>query len=59
LDLLRQAANKPSSRSDLLQNILLIATLIVNTEAKLVSQMANVTVYHFLRRLFSNLYWQE
>ncbi len=59
LDLLRQAASKPSSHSDLLHNISIIATLIATTETKLVAQMANITVFHFLKRLFSNLYWQE
>jgi hypothetical protein len=59
LDLLRHQASKPSTRSDLLQNIAHIASLIVATEAKLLAQLASISVYHFLRRLFSNLYWQE
>jgi hypothetical protein len=59
LDLLQKAASKPSPRQDLLLNISHIATLIASSETKLVAQMAAISVFHFLRRLFANLYFQE
>lgn len=58
LELLAKVLSK-SKQQHLLTNIYQIATLISSTESKLVSLVASITVYHFLRRLFTNLYFQE
>jgi len=59
LEALQLAAGREKAHKELLNNIYQIASLIVKSEEKLVREMAAITIYHFMRRLFTNLYFQE
>ena len=43
----------------MLLNIHSIASLIDKTEKVLINKLARITVYHFMRRIFINIYYQE
>jgi hypothetical protein len=55
---MKVASNHPKYR-EILQNIYEIASLISETYNKLIGKVADITVFHFMRRIFSNLYFQE
>jgi hypothetical protein len=55
---MKVASTHPTHR-DILQNIYEIASLISETYNKLICKAADITVFHFMRRIFLNLYFQE
>jgi hypothetical protein len=55
---MKVASTHPTHR-EILQNIYDIASLISETYKKLITKVADITVFHFMRRIFSNLYYQE
>lgn len=58
-DKLQALIAKPGPQKELLANLASLSKLIVETEAKLTAAMGSITIFHFMRRLMSNLYYQE
>lgn len=57
--MLSKVANTNLNYQQILTNIYEIALLISQTNDKLVNKVADIAVYHFMGRLFSNVYFQE
>lgn len=59
LDKLKKYASQSTEYREMLTNIKDIVEAVLANEDKIVKRVANITVHHFFRKLFDNLYFQD
>ena len=58
LDKLKKYSNHSEYR-DILKNIQDIVSVVLSNQDKIVKKVANITVFHFFKKIFDNLYFQD